>query len=65
MTLPKARVVSDGLSSIFIAIHKVDVRPQTATICRWRLRLDCSRSSELNGSYLASKSAAEISVLGQ
>lgn len=32
MTLPEARVVSDGLSNIFSEIHKVDSRPQTAQI---------------------------------
>ncbi len=36
-----------------------------ATTCRWLLHLDCSRSSELNGRYPATKSTAEISVPGQ
>ena len=38
---------------------------QSATTCRWRLHLDCSHSSELNGRYSATKSAVEISVPGQ
>ena len=37
---------------------------QSATTCRWRLHLDCSHSSELNGRYSATKSAVEISVPG-
>lgn len=36
-----------------------------ATTCRWLLHLDCSRSTELNGRYPATKSTAEISVPGQ
>lgn len=32
MTLPEARVVSDGLSSIFTEFHKVDVPPQTVVL---------------------------------
>ena len=35
-----------------------------ATTCRWLLHLDCSRSTELNGRYPATKSTAEISVPG-
>ena len=39
--------------------------PVPDTTCRWLLHLNSSRSTELNGSFSASKSAAEISVPGQ
>ena len=47
------------------AMGQDGLRGLSATTCRWLLHLNSSRSTELNGSFSASKSAAEISVPGQ
>lgn len=55
-TKPKNQVRTTPLPNV--------IRQHAATTCRWLLHLDCSRSTELNGRYPATKSTAEISVPG-